>query len=375
MKILAFLILASSFGNFGTVTTYASAVSPDSAIISSSVDEVDELVKAGYELYQQKKYDEAIVKFQRAIELKPKDFRPHALLGFTYMAQWKLKSASELFARAIQLKPDNLRLYLNKAQADQWRGAKDEAVATCRQALKIDPTFAEAYLMIGDTLQNDEKRRDEAEAAYRAAIKANPNLFSAFVKLGENSLYQKKDEKTAEENFRKAMDLDPKRMAGRFELGRLMVKQNRLKEARQLWEEAADKKEKTFPNFITVLERAEKLQRATDRLAKNPDDPNALLEMGNAVIEGDSWVVDGRHERAVVHFKKALQIKPDFTAAQYAVVKAYIQIADNYKDKNKNVDEELAKLKQLDPKLAKEMEEYRKSYSGGIKTGPTNFNQ
>lgn len=372
MKVFVFLILAFSPGNFGANSIEArGSVFPDFASSSfSSVDEADELIKSGYELYQQKKYDEAIAKFQKAIELKPNDFRPHALLGYTYMAQFKLKSASESFARAIELKPDNKLLYINKAQADIWRNEKEEAVATCRKALEIDPKFAQAYMLIGEALQYDEKRRDEAEAAFRAAVKADPNYFPVLVKLGSSLLYNKKDEKGAEENFRKALELDPKRMAGRFELGRLLVKQNRLKEARQLWETAPVKEEKTFPNFITVLERAENLQKATDALAKKPDDPQLLLAMGNAVMEGDSWVVDGRQEKAIIHFRKALAIKPDFAPAQSAIVKAYIQIADTYKKETPKVDEELAKLKQMDAKLAREMEEYRKTYSGGLKTGP-----
>ena len=255
------------------------------------------------------------------------------------------------------------------------RGAKDEAIAACRKALEIDPSFAEAYLTIGDTLRYDEKRGDEAEAAYRAAVKADPNLPLAVERLGEQLLYAKKDEKGAEEQYRKAMQLDPNRMAGRFPLGRLLVKQGRLKEAREIWEGRTSDKDNTFPNFIVILERAEKLKAATGALAQKPDDPETLVRMGNAVMEGDSWVVDGRQEKAIVHFRKALKIKPDFTAAQYGICKAYIQIADTFKVKNKNVDEELAKLRKMDAKLAAEMEEYRKNYSGGLRAVPAKLNR
>lgn len=315
---------------------------------------------------QQRKFEEALASCAKAASLRPDDFRPHALAGYVYLAQMKLKSASESLAKAIRLQPRDKQLYLLKATADSLRGEKDEAVAACRKALELDPTYAEAYALIGDALRWDEKRRDEAVAAYRSAIKANPRLLPPYAGLGE-LLARAKDEKGAEEVFRQGLAADPKRMAGRFELGRLIVKQGRLAEARELWEGRTSDEDKTFPNFITLLERAENLKRATEALAQKPDDPEALVGMGLAVMEGDSWVVDGRQERAVVYFRKALEIRPGYAKAQYAICKAYIQIADTFANKKPLVDEELKKLRQLDPKLADEMEEYRKNYAGGIR--------
>lgn len=328
----------------------------------------DALVRTAFEQYRQQKFDEALANCAKASSLSPNDFRPHALAGLVYMAQMKLRSASEAFAKAISLQPKNKQLYLMKATADAGRGAKDEALAACRQALELDPAFAEAYAMIGETLRWDEKRRAEAIAAYQSAIKANPHLLPAYEPLGQ-LLASAKDEKGAEEVFRQGIAADTKRMAGRFALGRLLVKQGRLKEARELWESRTSDEDRTFPNFIALLERAEKLKQATDALAQKPNDPDALVQMGLAVMEGDSWVVDGRQERAIVYFGKALEIKPDYAKAQYAICKAYIQIADTFASKKKIVDEELAKLRRLDPKLADEMEEYRKNYSGGLRGG------
>lgn len=328
-----------------------------------------ELVRTAYELYQQKRFDEALAACAEAARLNPRDFRPHAFTGLVYMAQMKLKSASEAFAKAISLEPKDKRLFLLKATADSGRGAREEALAAARKALELDPQYAEAYATIGETLRWDEKRRAEAIAAYQSAIKANPKLLPAYEPLGE-LLAGAKDEKGAEDIYRQGMAADPKRMAGRFALGRLMVKQGRLKEARSLWEAKTSDVDRTFPNFIALLERAEKLKQATENLAQKPDDPEALVQMGLAVMEGDSWVVDGRQERAIVYFKKALEIKPGYAKAQYAICKAYIQIADTFPSKKKIVDEELAKLRQLDTKLADEMEEYRKNYSGALRGGP-----
>jgi hypothetical protein len=61
--------------------------------------------------------------------------------------------------------------------------------------------------------------------------------------------------------------------------------------------------------------------------------------------------------------------------AQYNIVKGYIGVAFMHRNENKTVDEELKKLRKLDPALAKEMEAYRKNYVGGLVGTPANLNQ
>lgn len=378
MKILLRLLIASIFFNGLGIPSISATfkrpahqptATPGTGTQESQNTDPVVLLRTALELYRQKKFDEALATCEKAASLSPNDFRPRALIGFVYMAQIKMRSASEAFAKAIQLQPKNKELYLFKATADARRGAKEEALAACRKALELDPSYAEAYATIGETLRWDEKRHHEAIAAYQSAIKANSHLLPAYEPLGE-LLVETKDEKGAEEVLRQGMAADPKQMAGRFALGRLLVKEGRLKEARELWEGRTSDEDVTFPNFITLLKRAENLKQATDNLAQKPDDPEALVEMGLAVMEGDSWVVDGRQERAIVYFRKALEIKPGLAKAQYAICKAYIQLADVFSDKKKKVDEELVRLRRLDPKLADEMEDYRKHYSGALLGGP-----
>jgi tetratricopeptide (TPR) repeat protein len=336
--------------------------------------ETDDLIRAALELYRQKKFDEALANLNKATALSPKDFRPLALSGYVYSAQWKLKSASEAFAGAIRLQPQQKELYLLKAQADDLRNAHEEALAACRKAIEVDPNYAEAYAMIGDLLKFDEKRSAEAIAALQTAIKLNPGLPQPYDALG-GILESAKDERGAEGVFRQGMAADPKHMGGRFALGRLLVKQGRLSEARELWEGRTSDEDRIHPQFIELLKRAENLKRATDALAKNPQDPDALVDMGLAVMDGESWVVDGRQKRALVYFKEALELRPNFARAQYGICKAFIQGVDGSKDEKKTVDRELTRLRQLDPKLADELDEYRKKYVGGLVGTPAKLDQ
>ena len=330
--------------------------------------DAESLFRSAVALFDQQKYDEALAKNAEAAKANPNDYRTRALAGFIYLAQRKLKNASDAFAQALTLQPQARPLYLAKAQADSLRNAYQEGLATLLKATAMFPDYAEAYAMLGDMIQFDKERHAEAINALRTAIKLKPTLQEPYAVLG-NILLQDKDEKGAEEVFKQGMAADPKHMAGRFAFGRLLVKQGRLAEARQLWEARTSDADNTFPQFIELLTRAENLKRATEALAAKPNDPDALVDMGLAVMDGDHWVIDGRQKRALVYFQKALQIKPNFARAQYAIVKAYIQ-GVGPQDETKTIDRELAKLRKLDPKLAAEMDEYRKTYVSGLIAAP-----
>ena len=328
--------------------------------------EEDALVQAAFELYENGEFEQALANATKAKALSPSDFRPHAIAGFVWLAQRKMEDASREFASAIRLEPKRKELYVLKAKADAGHGAINEAIATAQKALEIDPKYGEAYAAIGEGLENDDRFQAEAISAYQSALRIKPKLFMVYDPLGQ--LFVKaKDVKKAEEIYRQGMAIDPKHMSGRFQLGRLLVEQGRLTEARQLWEARTSDEDRILPSFFKLLTRAEDLKRASDSLAQKPDDPNALLEMGLAVMDGDSWVIDGRQEKAIVYFKKALAIQPGFAKAQYNLVKAMVQYLA--KD-DKNLDYELTKLRQLDVSLAKEMEEYRKIYKGGLIASP-----
>lgn len=338
------------------------------------INDPNELMQSGRILYREKKYDEAIVYFEKAAQLLTDDPRPFILIGRTYQRQVKFKNASDAYAKASLRQPDNKEIYLLKAQVDSWRNAIDETLAACHKALELDPTSAEAYQIIGDTLAPHEKHRAEAISAYSSAIKADPKSRSSYRALG--SLYETaKDEKNAEEIYRQSMKADPDKMLGRFPLGRIMVKQGRLVEARELWNGRTSDDDSTMPTFIAILERTENLERATAALAKTPNSPEALIQMGLAVMEGDFWVGDGRQERAITYFEQALKLKPNYAKAQYGICKAYIEIAATFPKKKVLADQALVKLKVLSPALAIELEKYRQTYKPGFEVTPLKINK
>ncbi|HEY0761991.1 MAG TPA: tetratricopeptide repeat protein [Pyrinomonadaceae bacterium] len=321
------------------------------------------ILQTAFAQYKAGQYKEALANCAKVLAIDPKERRAYVLIGYVYADQDKLKEASDSVAKAIKIDPTDKEVHLLKAQYDYRRGANQDALPSVRKAIELDPNYADAYLMLGKVLEH----RDQPKAveAYQKAVSLNPQLFEVYAAMGE--IYESQEQaKNAEEVYRKGIAADPFHMAGRFNLGRILLKQNRLAEAREIWEGRTSDEDNMRPTFIEELTRAENLKRATDAVAQKPDDPVALVDLGFATMEGDSWVVDFRQERAIVHFKKALDLKPDYARAQYGIVKAYIQLADVRPENNKKVDVELARLRKLDAKLAAEMAQYRKTYTGDL---------
>src|SRR6476660_2909643 len=64
--------------------------------------------------------------------------------------------------------------YIVQGIVQSGQNAEDEEIAAYRQAIQIDPNYANAYKNLGNALFFQRKPK-EAIAAYRQAIQINPN--------------------------------------------------------------------------------------------------------------------------------------------------------------------------------------------------------
>jgi predicted TPR repeat methyltransferase len=86
-------------------------------------------------------------------------------------------------------------------------GSVDEAVRLYRQAIHIDPRFAEAHSMLGDALRESGKL-GEAARCYRVALEYAPDLSEAHYGLGV-TLLERSDSRNAAVYFRNAIGFKP----------------------------------------------------------------------------------------------------------------------------------------------------------------------
>jgi superkiller protein 3 len=116
-----------------------------------------------------------------------------------------------------------------------------EPVTLLRQAIHIDPRFAQAYYLLGRACVR-QGRLEEATDSFRKAAELDANA-TFYVSLGktlksEGAWLQKRNE--AKAAYEQALKIDPRNAQAHLELGRLFVESEQLEEARTELEKALE---------------------------------------------------------------------------------------------------------------------------------------
>jgi peptidoglycan/xylan/chitin deacetylase (PgdA/CDA1 family)/tetratricopeptide (TPR) repeat protein len=103
-----------------------------------------ELDRQGLELYRQKKYEEALEKFQAAAALRPNDPVILNNLGFLYYAVGRYDDAVTNLQKTLALDPKRKEAHENLADTYFKMGRKDDAKKEYEQFLTLNPTSGRA---------------------------------------------------------------------------------------------------------------------------------------------------------------------------------------------------------------------------------------
>jgi len=133
-------------------------------------------------------------------------------------------------------------------------GRPDLAIEQLRKAVELDPKFADAHFHLG-TAYGESGRWEDAVGSYRRALAmptlAIPDLVHQNMGL---ALYHLKRYPEAESSLRFALTLDPKLQAGYYNLGLVLMAENRSQEARVAFRQARELAPET-PFGQAALER------------------------------------------------------------------------------------------------------------------------
>ncbi|NJM74088.1 MAG: tetratricopeptide repeat protein [Scytonema sp. RU_4_4] len=172
-------------------------------------------MKLGASAVQYKvKLDQAITCYQKALQIDPNYAGAHNSLGAPLFAQGKLDQAITFFQKVLQIDLNYTKLpkielfgiklpiglafeqiipskttsfyadvHTNLGLALSAQGKPDQAIASYRKALQIDPNHANAHNNLGNALSAQGKLED-AIASYRKALQIDPNFAGAHCALG-----------------------------------------------------------------------------------------------------------------------------------------------------------------------------------------------
>lgn len=145
----------------------------------------------------------------------------------------QLRSASEHLQRdqfmaavveleaLLNVNPTHAQARLMLAEALEWLGRRDAAVAHYRQATLDHPHWAEAHYRLARALRNS-GQRDEAVRAYREVIRLQPDHSEAQLQLGLEFARQKQFS-TAADHFHQAASADPSSTMAHYNLGNALA--------------------------------------------------------------------------------------------------------------------------------------------------------
>ena len=300
-------------------------------------DEYDAFVKAGNELFAQKKYKESISKYEGALNLKRDEKLPQAQID---------KAKAEI-TRLEQQEKDYL-VSVAKGESLMANLKFSEAIQEFEKALKLKPQEALPKEKIAFS-KGEIARLKEIDERYRQQMEAGIKAFGE--KKYSVALTKLKEAQTTKPLEKKPQELIAKVENAIAEAEKLEEEyQNTLKKADELL--AA----KEYDNAISSYSKAltlkpneplpkQKIEEAKEALA-------ALLkleeEYASAMAKGNSLLAETKFEESITAFGEAKKLKPNITEPQTGIDKANAGIkAREEAAAKKKAEEEAARKAQL----------------------------
>jgi len=218
----------------------------------------------GIALFQKGQTEQAILHFQKALELNPNNAESHGNLGMALCLKGQVGEGMKHFQKALELSPNDGGVFFNLGVVLFQQGQLDQAMTQFQKALNVHPVY--------DVINANQGRIYDY-------------LGKIFVRKGQLN--------EALTQFQNASAFSPNDAEVRSNLGVLLFQTGRADEA------------------TTQFQKA---------LALNPDDAEAHNNLGIVLAK------EGRTSEAIDQFKAALRLNPDFLNARKSLEKAEAQL-------------------------------------------------
>ncbi|MBN1942653.1 MAG: tetratricopeptide repeat protein [Phycisphaerae bacterium] len=321
-------------------------------------DDIETLNCLGVNYTRLGKYAEALGCFEVIQKVRP-DYEPcYCNRIVTYTELSRHDEAEMMFYLARQVKDECPLCYFNIGNSFYAREQYDRAIDCWRQTLRLSPDHTQAHARIGDAYWAKGDLQ-HAREHYEAEAKLSDDNSEALLDLGE-VLMELGDFSQAEVNIRTVVEKDPQLAAGHFCLGELAEKRGDFAHAEYCYRKTL-MLETQYPGVRTRLARLllrqnrqkQAAQMLIEELRRCGSDPSRLQEVGELLIEARqthkarevlSRLVEikphdahARHNLAVScflldslnegirHCRQALRLQPKYPLALYNLALAHLR--------------------------------------------------
>ena len=121
----------------------------------------------------------AIKEYRKALEIKPNLLDAYNNLGVIYISIGKMDEAIESYKKAIEINPNYIKAYNNLGAIYSSIGKMDEAIESYKKIIAISPDYAYAYYNLA-VIYSQLGKEDEAKGLYDKAVEIDPTLMQEF---------------------------------------------------------------------------------------------------------------------------------------------------------------------------------------------------
>jgi Flp pilus assembly protein TadD len=216
---------------------------------------------------------------------------------------------------------------LAEAEALLQQGSLEEAKNKTEEQIKLHPSSAEGYKLLGIICSEGKDFTDALEAFQRAET-LDPQSAGIHNDLGNVYLAQEKPD-LAEKEFRKTLLLEPANRDGNFNLGLLLMAKKLPAEAIAHFLRVKPQDTATRFNLARAYLQAGKttdgLKVASDLSGANQDDVHVHLALGGLLAAEKQW------KAAQLEFEKANALQPETFEILFNLGQTYVQTGENDK--------------------------------------------
>ena len=272
--------------------------------------------------------DKAITVFRQGLEANPDFISIHNNLGLLYIEQDRPEKAKKILKRAVSLAPNSAKTYRNLGHAHRQLDEFMLAIICYKKSIIVQPNHIPSYLSLGNYLL-EKHQTIQAELVFKRALKidtSNPDIyFSLGVAYEKQGLTEK-----AIEVYQRAIITNSNLVDAHYNLANIFSSQNKLQLAEKEYQTVLKLDPQKFEAMLNLgnlyfsggrIEQAEIYYHQ----AINLDDTTNPFPHYNL---GLIYNRINKFKKAVIQFKKAIEVKPDFGDAHYEIAKVYFQIND-----------------------------------------------